>query len=162
MKKALILALLILSALPALPAERIKVGPYAGYFRPGDRLFREVYGDGYLIYGGRFGVRIIQGISYALHEERKLDRQTGVMVNANLESYKISGAREVPKIEVHFVEEYLGRSSTDAGGIGEPATVPTAAALANAFHNATGVRMRQLPMTPARVLQALGRTGGAR
>jgi len=63
MKKALILALLILSALRALPAERIKVGPYAGYFRPGDRLFREVYGDGYLIYGGRFGVRIIQGIS---------------------------------------------------------------------------------------------------
>jgi xanthine dehydrogenase YagR molybdenum-binding subunit len=104
---------------------------------------------------------IIQGISYALHEERKLDRQTGVMVNANLDQYKISGSRDVPEIEVHFIEEYLGRSSTDASGVGEPATIPTAAALANAFHNATGVRMRQLPMTPARVLQALGRTGGA-
>ena len=104
---------------------------------------------------------IIQGISYALHEERKLDRQTGVMVNANLDQYKISGSRDVPEIEVHFIEEYLGRSSTDASGVGEPATIPTAAALANAFHNATGVRMRQLPMTPARVLQALGRIGGA-
>jgi xanthine dehydrogenase YagR molybdenum-binding subunit len=104
---------------------------------------------------------IIQGVSYALYEERKLDRLTGVMVNADLEQYKIAGAREVPRIEVHFVEEYLGRSSTDAGGIGEPATIPTAAALANAFYNATGVRMRELPMTPARVLAALRRTGGA-
>jgi xanthine dehydrogenase YagR molybdenum-binding subunit len=77
------------------------------------------------------------------------------MLNANFESYKIAGAREVPRIEVHLIEEYRGRSSTDAGGIGEPATVATAAAVANAVYNATGARVRELPMTPERVLSAL-------
>ena len=99
---------------------------------------------------------ILQGISYALYEDRVLDRQTGRMVNANLEQYKIAGSRETPKIESIIIEEYVGRSSTDAGGIGEPSTIPTAAAVANAVYNATGVRLRELPMTPARVLAALG------
>jgi xanthine dehydrogenase YagR molybdenum-binding subunit len=99
---------------------------------------------------------ILQGISYALYEDRVLDRQTGRMVNANLEQYKIVGSRETPKIETVIIEEYVGRSSTDAGGIGEPSTIPTAAAVANAVYNATGVRLRELPMTPARVLAALG------
>jgi xanthine dehydrogenase YagR molybdenum-binding subunit len=99
---------------------------------------------------------ILQGISYALYEDRVLDRQTGRMVNANLEQYKIVGSRETPKIETLIIEEYVGRSSTDAGGIGEPSTIPTAAAVANAVYNATGARLRELPMTPARVLAALG------
>ncbi|HEY0320782.1 MAG TPA: xanthine dehydrogenase family protein molybdopterin-binding subunit [Pyrinomonadaceae bacterium] len=98
---------------------------------------------------------VLQGISYALYEDRILDRNTGLMVNPNLEQYKIVGSRETPKIEAILIEEYLGRSSTDAGGIGEPATVPTAAAVANAVYNATGVRLREMPMTPARVLAAL-------
>ncbi|HEY0378764.1 MAG TPA: xanthine dehydrogenase family protein molybdopterin-binding subunit [Pyrinomonadaceae bacterium] len=106
---------------------------------------------------------VLQGISYALYENRILDRNTGLMVNPNLEQYKILGARETPQIEVHLIEEYLGRNSTDAGGIGEPSTIPTAAAIANAFYNATGVRVREIPMTPARVLAALdGKKGGAR
>jgi xanthine dehydrogenase YagR molybdenum-binding subunit len=100
---------------------------------------------------------IIQGISYALYENRVLDHKSGWMLNANLEQYKIAGAREIPQIEVHLIEEYRGRSSTDAGGIGEPATVATAAAVANAVYNATGVRLRELPMTPERVLAALQR-----
>ncbi len=98
---------------------------------------------------------IIQGISYALYEDRRLDRNTGLMVNPNLEAYKIAGAFETPEIETVILENYLALSSTDAGGIGEPATVPTAAAIANAFYNATGVRIRTLPMTPATVLAAL-------
>jgi xanthine dehydrogenase YagR molybdenum-binding subunit len=98
---------------------------------------------------------VLQGISYALYENRILDRNTGLMVNPNLEQYKIAGSRETPQIEAILIEEYLGRNSTDAGGIGEPATVPTAAAVANAVYNATGARMRDLPMTPARVLAAL-------
>ncbi|MGB9072415.1 MAG: xanthine dehydrogenase family protein molybdopterin-binding subunit [Terriglobales bacterium] len=100
---------------------------------------------------------ILQGISYALYENRHLDRNTGIMVNPNLEEYKIIGAKDMPQIEVHFIENYLARSSTDAGGIGEPATIPTAAAVANAVYNAIGVRMYELPMTPARVLTALGK-----
>jgi xanthine dehydrogenase YagR molybdenum-binding subunit len=105
---------------------------------------------------------VLQGISYALFEQRRLDRNTGIMVNPNMEQYKIVGAMETPKIEAYFIEDYLGRSSTDAGGIGEPATIPTSAALANAFYNATGVRVRELPMNPPRVLAALGklRQGG--
>lgn len=98
---------------------------------------------------------VLQGISYALFEERVLDRGSGVMLNANFEQYKILGARETPEIEVVLLEDYHGRSSTDAAGIGEPATIPTAAAIANAVYNATGVRVRELPMTPARVLAAL-------
>jgi xanthine dehydrogenase YagR molybdenum-binding subunit len=107
---------------------------------------------------------VLQGISYALYEDRILDRNTGLMVNPNLEQYKILGSRETPKIEAVLIEEYIGRNSTDAGGIGEPATVPTAAAIANAFYNATGTRIREMPMTPARVLAALrgaGKKGGA-
>ena len=98
---------------------------------------------------------VIQGLSYALYEDRILDRQTGIMVNPNLEQYKIAGTKEMPAIESVVIEQHAGRSSTDAAGIGEPATVPTAAAIANAVYNATGVRIRQIPMTPAVVLEAL-------
>jgi xanthine dehydrogenase YagR molybdenum-binding subunit len=101
---------------------------------------------------------VLQGISYALFEERVMDRKQGYMLNANLENYKIVGAREVPEIEVELVENYIAQSSTDAAGIGESAGIITlAAAIGNAFYNATGVRMRKIPMTPANVLAALGR-----
>jgi xanthine dehydrogenase YagR molybdenum-binding subunit len=98
---------------------------------------------------------VLQGISFALYENRLLDRNTGLMVNPNLEQYKIVGSRETPLIEALLIEEYMGRNSTDAGGIGEPSTIPTAAAIANAVYNATGARVRQMPMTPSRVLAAL-------
>jgi xanthine dehydrogenase YagR molybdenum-binding subunit len=81
------------------------------------------------------------------------------MVNANLEQYKVVGSVETPKIEVLVIQDYQGQSSTDAYGIGEPATMATSAAIANAFYNATGVRIRKLPMTPANVFAALGTNG---
>ena len=84
---------------------------------------------------------------------------TGKLLNGNLEQYKIAGALDVPKIDVVLLEDLRGRSSTDASGIGEPATVPTAAAIANAIYNAIGVRVRELPITPARVLAALAAAG---
>jgi xanthine dehydrogenase YagR molybdenum-binding subunit len=100
---------------------------------------------------------ILQGISYALFEERILDRHTGHMLNANLEQYKILRSRETPAIEVHLLENYQGMSATDAYGIAEPSNIATAPAIANAVYNAIGVRLRQLPMSPAAVLAALGR-----
>ncbi len=101
---------------------------------------------------------ILQGISYALFEQRIMDRNAGYMLNANLENYKILGARETPEIEVVLVENYIAQSSTDAAGIGESAGIITlAAAIGNAFYNATGVRLRRIPMTPANVLSALGK-----
>lgn len=103
---------------------------------------------------------LLQGISYALFEERIMDRNKGYMLNTNLENYKILGAREVPEIQVELVENYIAMSSTDAAGIGESAGIITmAAAIGNAFYNATGVRMRKIPMTPANVLAALGKLG---
>lgn len=102
------------------------------------------------IYGG-----VIQGVSYALYEERHLDPASGQQLNANVDQYKIVGAREVPEIEVHLIEQLGGQSSTDARGVAEPANVATAVAVANAFYNATGKRIRTLPMTPANVLAAL-------
>jgi xanthine dehydrogenase YagR molybdenum-binding subunit len=101
---------------------------------------------------------MLQGISYALFEQRIMDRKQGYMLNADLENYKILGARETPEIEVALVENYIAMSSTDAAGIGESAGIITmAAAIGNAFYNATGVRIRRIPMTPANVLAALGK-----
>jgi len=107
------------------------------------------------IHGG-----ILMGISFALFENRILDYNTGRMVNANLEHYKLLGPSETPSIEVILLENYQAISATDACGIAEPATIATAAAVANAVYNAIGVRMHELPMTPAAVLVALGRVPG--
>jgi xanthine dehydrogenase YagR molybdenum-binding subunit len=98
---------------------------------------------------------VVQGVSYALYEDRRLDAATGVQLNANIDQYKIVGARETPQIDVHLIELLGGQSSTDARGVAEPANVATAAAIANAFFNATGKRIYTLPMTPANVLAAL-------
>jgi xanthine dehydrogenase YagR molybdenum-binding subunit len=102
------------------------------------------------IFGG-----VIQGMGYALYEERHIDAKTGVQLNANIDQYKMVGSCETPDIEVHIIEQHSAQSSTDARGIAEPANVATAAAIANAFYNATGKRIRTLPMTPANVLSAL-------
>ncbi|MBV8673364.1 MAG: xanthine dehydrogenase family protein molybdopterin-binding subunit [Acidobacteriaceae bacterium] len=101
---------------------------------------------------------VIQGISYTLYENRLLDPNYGLMVNPNLETYKIAGSREVPEIDVRLVEAYIGQSSTDASGIGEAAgVVSIGAAIGNAVYNALGVRIRRMPMTPSVVLAALRR-----
>ena len=102
---------------------------------------------------------IIQGISFTLLENRLLDPVYGLMVNPDLEQYKIIGSREIPDIDVRLVEAYIGQSSTDASGIGEAAgVVSIGAAIGNAVYNATGVRIRRTPMTPDVVLAALHAT----
>jgi xanthine dehydrogenase YagR molybdenum-binding subunit len=101
---------------------------------------------------------IILGTSYALTEQRIMDPVRGVMLNPNLESYKIAGARDVPDIEVVLTEVHTGANNTGAIGIGEPSTIPTAAAIACAVFDALGVPVRDLPITPDRVLAALSPT----
>jgi len=105
---------------------------------------------------------VLMGLSYALYEERVMDRRTGQMLNADLEHYKIARVHETPEIEVVLLEHYQGTSATDAYGIAEPSNIATAPAIANAFYNATGARVRRLPMTPATVLAALGRAPSMR
>lgn len=100
---------------------------------------------------------VIQGVSYALHEERQLDLRMGDMVNPRLDTYRILGMADCPKIEAVMTKLDSGFNNSGMMGLGEPATVPTAAAVANAVANATGVRITQIPMTPARVLDALRR-----
>jgi xanthine dehydrogenase YagR molybdenum-binding subunit len=98
---------------------------------------------------------VMLGLGYALMEERILDRQTGQIVNADFERYKLPGAEEAPQIDVLTIENYQGFSATDAYGVAEPATIATAPAIANAIYNAIGVRLRALPMNRAAILAAL-------
>lgn len=100
---------------------------------------------------------VLMGLSYALLERRIMDRRTGLMVNADLEHYKLAGAHDLPEIDVVILENLQGNSATDAYGIAEPANIATAPAIANAVYNAIGVRLTSLPMTPDAVLAALGR-----
>ncbi len=101
------------------------------------------------VYGGITGA-----INFALYEDRILDRRTGQMVNPNMEWYLIAGMSDIPKIDMILVDNPEQRSR-GVIGIGEPPTVSTAAAIANAVRNATGVTLRSLPLTPARVMAAL-------
>jgi xanthine dehydrogenase YagR molybdenum-binding subunit len=100
---------------------------------------------------------ILQGISYALFEERVVDERSGRVMNPDVESYKILGSKDTPEIVPLLVDLYPGKNNAHARGIGEPATVPTAAAVANAIAHATGIRPTALPITPARILDALGK-----
>jgi xanthine dehydrogenase YagR molybdenum-binding subunit len=104
---------------------------------------------------------VIQGISYALFEERHLDRRRGQMVNADLDLYKIAGSKDMPEIKVVLTDVVNGANNVGLCGLGEGPAVPVAAAIANAVHNAIGVRVLSLPMTPDKVLKALeGRREG--
>ena len=96
---------------------------------------------------------IIMGMGYALYEERVMDDLSGVVLNPNFETYKLSTISDIPDIEVVLVN----MPERGVIGIGEPATIPTAAAIANAVANALGVRVTSLPITPAKVLAALGK-----
>jgi len=99
---------------------------------------------------------VIQGISYALFEERLLDPRTGDMVNSDFLGYKIAGTLDMPEIVSIPFSVSQGMTSTGASSLGEPPTVPTSGAIGNAVANALGVRVRSLPITPAKVLAALG------
>jgi xanthine dehydrogenase YagR molybdenum-binding subunit len=98
---------------------------------------------------------VIMGLGYALYEERVMDATTGVVLNPNFETYKVPNFADVPEIEVILVD----MPERGVIGVGEPATIPTAGAIANAVANAIGVRVNSLPITPARVLAALGKVG---
>jgi xanthine dehydrogenase YagR molybdenum-binding subunit len=101
---------------------------------------------------------VTQGISYALFEDRWLDGPTGGMVNPNLEFYKIAGAKDIPEI-IPIIDATA--DDTGVRPVGEPCTIPCAGAIANAVANAIGARVRSIPITPQRVLEALA-TKGAR
>lgn len=99
---------------------------------------------------------VIAGVNFALYEERILDRQTANVVNPNMEWYLTAGQSDIPAIDVVLVDQ----PARGVIGIAEPPAVATAAAVANAVRNATGVTVRSLPITPERLLSAMERAGG--
>ncbi|MBI4612938.1 MAG: xanthine dehydrogenase family protein molybdopterin-binding subunit [Planctomycetes bacterium] len=98
---------------------------------------------------------VIQGIAFALFEDRILDRSTGHQLNPNMETYKLPGTLDLPEIVAIPFDVANGYNSASVVGLGEPPVIPTPAAIANAVFNATGKRVRRLPMTPDTVLAAL-------
>jgi xanthine dehydrogenase YagR molybdenum-binding subunit len=107
---------------------------------------------------------IIHGIGYALYEQRDTDPQTGLVLSAGLEDYRIPGIADVPDIDLHFDEDGFAHVPTQGVGLGEVSTMPIAAAIANAVRDATGVRCYEIPIRPDRLLAALATPaeGGAR
>lgn len=96
----------------------------------------------------------VMGLGYALQEELQRDA-SGRTINPHPRTYRIPLAKEVPPIDIQFIEQADPYGPLGAKGIGEIGTNCTAPAVANAIAHATGVRLYQLPMTPERVWRAL-------
>jgi CO/xanthine dehydrogenase Mo-binding subunit len=97
---------------------------------------------------------VAQAIGFALTENFRLDAN-GVMVNPNLRNYRIPTYADVPRTEVLLVESHDSVGHMKSKGIAESNVNPVAPALANALHDATGVRYRELPFTPERIYARL-------
>ena len=105
------------------------------------------------VFGG-----ITMGIGLATTEARVLDRnQTGKMVNRNWHDYKLPTALDVPvdMISLPIQLDDTEANTTGAKGLGEPVTIPTAAAVANAVYHATGVRITRTPINPVQLCELL-------
>ncbi|MBI5851068.1 MAG: molybdopterin-dependent oxidoreductase [Planctomycetes bacterium] len=106
---------------------------------------------------------LAQGVGYALYEE--VLTRDGRVVNPNFTDYKLPTAGEMAfPIDLAFVEPHEPAGPFGAKGMGEPGLVPTAPAIANAICDAIGVRIRDLPITPEKIVTALrdkARAGGA-
>ncbi|HLG51302.1 MAG TPA: xanthine dehydrogenase family protein molybdopterin-binding subunit [Chloroflexota bacterium] len=102
---------------------------------------------------------VIQGIGYSLTEELVVDPSTGIALNPNLQGYLLPTAADVPGIEALFSGEIDSvANSLGVKGLGEPPIIAVAPAIANAVADALGIRLANLPITRARILDALQRT----
>jgi xanthine dehydrogenase YagR molybdenum-binding subunit len=92
---------------------------------------------------------VVWGIGMALMEEGVIDHRYGRYVNSNLGDYHVATNADVPQIEVIFIDKKDPVTNPmGSKGIGEVGIVGVAAAIVNAVFNATGVRVRDLPVTP--------------
>ncbi len=118
-----------------------------------------------LVKGQIYGATVM-GAGYGLSEELLVNH--GRVMNANLLDYKILTAKDKIPIDTVIIEPMEPSGPFGAKGIGEPACVPTAPALANAIYDAIGIRVKDLPITPEKTLKALkeererGNSGGGR
>jgi len=104
------------------------------------------------VFGG-----ITMGVGFGLIEERVLDQQTGAMVNANFHDYKIPTMLDVAASHACLPIDHPDHefNSTGAKGLGEPATIATAAAIGNAVADALGIRVTDAPITPEKLIELL-------
>ena len=84
-----------------------------------------------------------------------MNSSNGKLKQHNLTDYKIPTSMDVPKIFTSLVEPIDPVGPFGAKGVAEPSMTPTAACIANAIHDAIGVRVKELPITPDKVLKAL-------
>ncbi len=95
----------------------------------------------------------VQGIGMALMEEQVI--KEGITLNPDLTGYLIPTSMDTPHFVTRLVENEDSGGPFGAKGIGEPATIATAPAIANAIYDAIGVRIYHLPITPEKILKAL-------
>jgi carbon-monoxide dehydrogenase large subunit len=105
---------------------------------------------------GQLEGALIMGVGTALFEEMELEE--GKVKNRSFADYKIPSALDAPEMVPVIVEEPHSQGPYGAKGLGEPALAPTAAALANAIYAAVGVRVKDLPITPEKILEGLRKT----
>lgn len=97
---------------------------------------------------------ISMGVGFALQEEM-LFNPNGVQINPNLTNYIMPTSLDMPEIDIDLVDSFDPTGPFGAKGVGEPTSVPTAAAILNAIRDAVGVRITSLPATPEKVLTAI-------
>ena len=98
---------------------------------------------------------IVQGIGYALTEDFAIDMNTGATITDSFATYKIPTVLDLPEIEVILVEQPVPSGPFGAKGVGEMGSICSAPAIANAIYDAVGVRIKELPITPEKILKAL-------
>lgn len=100
----------------------------------------------------------VQALGFALSEEILFEE--GKPVNASLRDYGIPNPVDAPHVQAFLIQDKKGVGPYGAKGMGELPVIPTAAAIANAIADAIGVRIKELPITPEKVLRAIGVLGG--
>ncbi len=129
----------------------VRVLRFLGAHDSGRVMNRATYDN--QVYGG-----IVMGIGLGLTERRVLDTgQTGKMCNLSWHDYKIPTALDVPAdvTSLPIETEDVECNTVGAKGLGEPVTIPTAAAIANAVYNATGIRVWEAPLNATRLAELL-------
>lgn len=102
---------------------------------------------------GQIQGALVMGVGTALFEEMELEK--GRVKNPSFAEYKLPSALDAPEMIPIIVEELHAQGPYGAKGLGEPALAPTAAAIANAIYAAVGVRVKDLPITPEKILEGL-------
>lgn len=96
---------------------------------------------------------LAMGLGYSFYEDMKF--KNGRVLNANFAGYRVPRAMGIPKMNTILVETDDPEGPFGAKGMGEAALLPTSAAIANAIEDAIGVRIKELPITPEKIIKAL-------